>query len=160
MTALLSARLLAAVRVAIGLALCSLAFAQPPAVDPHSATIPSTTNTVTERVSLTKPEDFPSVWYDHGCPNCGIVLVGEITRKLSRKVARIDKVAFISQTSTSNWYRCGVLTDVCGTKGEFTADFQNKSGSCEGKNSCYLWRFSTDANPATDVIEVTYLPRP
>ena len=122
----------------------------------------ATTNTpavLTERVSLNKPEDFPSVWYDHGCPNCGIVLVGEITRKLSQKVARLDKVVLVSQTSTANWYRCGVLTDVCGTKGEFTADFSNKSGGCEGKTSCYLWRFSTDASPATDVVEVTYLPR-
>ncbi len=115
---------------------------------------------VTERVSLNKPDDFPSVWYDHGCPNCGIVLVGEITRKLSQRVARLEKVVFISQTKSASWFRCGVLTDVCGTKGEFTADFHNKSGSCEGQTSCYLWRFSTDASPATDVVEVTYLPRP
>lgn len=134
-------------------------------VTPWSAGMAQTSATIdspavlTERVSLNKPEDFPSVWYDHGCPNCGIVVVGEITRKLSRKVARLDKVVFVSQTSTLNWYRCGVLTDVCGTKSEFTADFSNKSGGCEGKTSCYLWRFSTDANPATDVVEVTYLPR-
>ncbi len=137
-----------------------MAFAQTPAASLQAGADPASQAVLTERVSLTKPDDFPSVWYDHGCPNCGIVLVGEITRKLSRKVARIDKVTFISQTSSSNWYRCGVLTDVCGTKGEFTADFQSKSGGCEGKSSCYLWRFATDASPATDVIEVTYLPRP
>ncbi len=153
-------RLLVLASVSIGLVLPGLAIAQTPAVGNQPAANPTTMTAVTERVSLTKPEDFPSVWYDHGCPNCGIVLVGEITRKLSRRVARIDKVTFISQTSTSNWYRCGVLTDVCGTQSEFTADFHNKSGSCDGKSSCYLWRFSTDANPATDVIEVTYLPRP
>lgn len=113
-----------------------------------------------ERITLAKPDDFPSIWSDHGCPNCGIVMVGELTRKLSQRVERIDAVRFVSASGPSIWFRCGVQTDVCGLKTEFTADFNNRSPGCEGRASCFAWRFSTDGLPASHTFEIDYKPRP
>ena len=111
---------------------------------------------LTERYEYKRSGDYPNHWGNIGCPNCGELYAANLTSKTSRPVGSLLAVTFVSQTGSTQWYRCYTITPACETNGEVTATLDRKSGSCLGRETCYSWRFSTDGNEATDTFELKY----
>jgi hypothetical protein len=132
----------------------NLTVRQPPAVYMESA------DSISETLEYKKSGNYNFMIGSVGCPgNCGDLYAANLVAKLSQPVARFEEISFISQSGSTQWYRCYATTPVCGTTGETTATTDRKSGSCIGQPTCTVWRFTTNGIEATDVIAMRYRSR-